>query len=147
MGAEQDQERPTGEVPDAWVYFKRALALRCPECGQHPVFKTLRETRSLTEWFNPVEGCPRCNYPYVRENGYFLLSIWAVNYGVIGGLGLLLAFLIDYLYHPSVWTIIVYVFLPLPLLNFLFVRHSKALFLAMDHYFDPVTRPQKPASP
>ena len=26
---------------------------------------------------------------------------------------------------------------PMPLLSFLFARHAKAMFLAMDHYFDP----------
>jgi uncharacterized protein (DUF983 family) len=129
--------KPAAPQPDAWLFFKRAMKLRCPECGEHAVFKPLREVASLSEWFNPVKGCPKCGYDYVRENGYFLISIWAINYGVIGGLGLAAGFIVDEIWHPPAWKVIVFLFLPLPLLNFLFVRHSKSLFLAMDHYFDP----------
>ena len=75
---------------DWWLFYKRALKLRCPECGEHSIFKPLKETRSLNDWMHPLEGCPKCGYKYEREPGYFLLSTWALNYGIVGGLGLAL---------------------------------------------------------
>jgi uncharacterized protein (DUF983 family) len=132
-------------APDAWLFFKRALKLRCPECGISPIFKPYRDTHSFSEWLNPVEGCPRCGYKYCRENGYFLISIWAINYGVVGGWALLSSFGLDYLFQPPFWVILLAIVAPLPLFSVLFARHSKSLFLAMDHFFDPhLPRPKDP---
>ena len=63
-------------------YFIRALRLRCPMCGISPIFVPWHRLNSLRNWFTPLDGCPRCGYAYERETGYFLLSIWAVNYGI-----------------------------------------------------------------
>lgn len=128
------------EAPRAGVYIRRALQLRCPECGISPVFTPLRTVRSLFDWFTPLDGCPRCGYAYNREQGYFLLAIWGVNYGAIAGIGLIVSFMFEWLYPLSMWQYVFFVFAPLPLLSFLFARHAKALFLAMDHYFDPQGR-------
>jgi uncharacterized protein (DUF983 family) len=128
----------------AWTFIGRALRLRCPECGISPIFRPLRQTRSLFDWFTPLDGCPRCGYAYQREQGYFLLSIWALNYGLIAGLALLISFTLDMLFDLSLWTQIVCVFAPMPLFSFLFSRHSKALFLALDHYCDPHVRSDQP---
>ena len=65
-------------------YFYRSMLLRCPTCGERPIFPPARKTRSLTDWFTPLDGCPQCGYPYEREAGYFLMAIWGVNYGLIG---------------------------------------------------------------
>jgi len=115
----------------------RALRLRCPECGISPVFMSAKKVRSIWNWFTPLDGCPRCGYAYERETGYFLLATWAVNYGVVGGLGLGTALLVDSIWGLTLRQAILFVFLPMPLLSFLFARHAKALYLAMDHYFDP----------
>ena len=77
------------QPPSAWRFIRRALMLRCPECGVSPIFRPVREVRSLYDWFTPLDGCPRCGYAYEREQGYFLLSIWGLNYGLIAGLGLI----------------------------------------------------------
>lgn len=134
--------------PDAMLYFKRAMQLRCPECGVSPLYSSWKETHSLDQWMHPLPGCPRCAYPYERESGYFLISIWAINYGVVGGLGLGALFLIDELFHLPQWQTLLMVLPFLPLANFLFIRHSKSLFLAMDHYFDPhvVSKPAETKS-
>jgi hypothetical protein len=47
----------------------------------------LLKIRSLRDYFAPLDGCPRCGYAYERETGYFLLAIWAINYGVESRLG------------------------------------------------------------
>ena len=76
-------------IGKAWLYLKRSLLCRCPTCGDKPIFAPVKETRSLQDWFTPLDGCPKCGYAYEREPGYFLLAIWGVNYGVIGLGGIL----------------------------------------------------------
>jgi uncharacterized protein (DUF983 family) len=120
-----------------WRFISRALHLRCPECGVSPIFKPWRETRSLFDWFTPLDGCPRCGYAYCREDGYFLLSIWGLNYGLIAGLAVIISFAVELLWHPPMWVPIVFIFAPMPIASLLFARHAKALFLALDHYCDP----------
>ena len=97
----------------------------------------MRNVRNLYDWFTPLDGCPICGYAYEREQGYFLLSIWGLNYGLIAGLGLLVGLIIQQKLHPGLWSPWWLLLAPMPVLSFLFARHAKALFLAMDHYFDP----------
>ena len=131
------RETSTGSAASAWVCIRRAIALRCPECGVSPIFVPLKDVHSLFDWFKPLDGCPRCGYAYEREQGYFLLAIWGVNYGVVALLGVLAGLYIQNKYHPGVWSPMWLWLLPMPLLSFILARHAKALFLAMDHYFDP----------
>ena len=132
----------TGEItwPKARDYFTRAMRLRCPVCGSTPIFPPLARTRSLNDWFTPLDGCPRCGYAYDREPGYFLLSIWAINYGVAALLGLLLYLVFEWFYEWPVWNLIAAVVVPVVVFNILFARHSKSIFIAWDHLFDPHER-------
>jgi uncharacterized protein (DUF983 family) len=100
--------------------------------------------RSLFDWFEPLDGCPRCGFAYQREQGYFLLAIWAINYGVVAGLALIISLLFEWLHPLTLWQYIWYIFAPMPLLSMLLARHAKSLFLAMDHYFDPHLRGPTP---
>ena len=132
----------TGEItwPKAREYFSRALLLRCPVCGTKPIFPPLSRTRGMNDWFTPLDGCPRCGYAYDREPGYFLLSVWAINYGVAALLGLALYLAFEWFYDWPVWTLIAAVVVPVVIFNILFARHSKAFFIAWDHLFDPHER-------
>jgi uncharacterized protein (DUF983 family) len=121
----------------AWQFVGRALRLRCPECGQARIFKPWRQTRSLDDWFRPLHGCPNCNYLYEPEEGYFLVATWVLNYAIVVIFGFGLAFILEALFAPSLLVLIACCVAPMPILSFLLVRHSKALFIAMDHYFDP----------
>jgi uncharacterized protein (DUF983 family) len=121
-------------------YMKRACRLTCPECGRSPIFKPLRQVRGITDWLRPLDGCPRCRYRYEREEGYFLLAIWVINYGIVGGLAVFLALTLDALVGLTLRQQILYVVLPMPFLSFLLARHAKALFLAIDHFVDPQCR-------
>ncbi|HVT87548.1 MAG TPA: DUF983 domain-containing protein [Tepidisphaeraceae bacterium] len=143
MSTESSSHRQANQSqPNAWVYIRRALNLRCPECGQSPMFVPLKSVRSIYDWMTPLDGCPRCGYAYLREEGYFLLATWGVNYGIVAGLGLFISMMFEWLHPLKFWQYMVYIFLPLTMLSFLLVRHAKALFLAMDHFFDPhVKRP------
>jgi len=118
-------------------YLGRALLLRCPVCGKSPVFPSLRSTRTLRDWFTPLDGCPRCGYPYEREPGYFLVSVWIINYGAGSVLGILIYVIRELFYHPPIGQLILSVIVPVFFFNLLFARHSKALFIALDHYYDP----------
>jgi len=121
----------------AWIYFLRALQLRCPTCGVTPIFPSLKKTRSLRDWFTPLDGCPRCGYPYEREPGYFLLATWAGSYGMGSLLGLILYFVLDWKFHPPIFYLLAMVLVPVIVANILLARHAKAFFLAFDHFFDP----------
>lgn len=127
----------------AWLFLKRALWLRCPECGVSPVFVPVHKTRSLRDWATPLDGCPRCGFAYEREDGYFLLAIWGVHYFTVTGLALIGALVIDYFFPMSftalAWTVVG----PTIVFGFLFVRHAKSIYMAIDHYFDPHVKPPK----
>ena len=121
------------------------MKLRCPECGISPVFTPLRRVRSLFDWFTPLDGCPRCGYAYQREDGYFLVATWVINYTIVAGLAVIISFTLDHFYEMSLWQHALYVFAPMPLLSVLIARHAKSMWLAMDHYFDPHVK-SKPVS-
>lgn len=88
----------------------------------------------------PLDGCPRCGYAYDREPGYFLLAIWAVNYGVASILGLAIYLTLELAFDLPLVTLIIAVLAPIPVFNVLFARHAKAYFLAFDHWCDPHER-------
>ena len=50
-------------------------------CGRRPIFLPVRRVRGFNDWFTPLDGCPRCGYPYEREPGYFLLAVFGLNPG------------------------------------------------------------------
>ena len=93
--------------------------------------------RSLFDWFTPLDGCPRCGYAYEREQGYFLLAVWGLNYGLVAASGLAAGLVIQHRYNPGLWSPLWLWLGFMPVMSFLLARHAKALFLAMDHYFDP----------
>ena len=146
MNDSRPQDRADGgdRRPRAWAYIARALRLRCPECGVSPMFVPARRVRGWWDWFTPLDGCPRCGYAYERESGYFLLATWGTSYGLVAGLGLAAAFVVDALWHLPTWAMICFVFAPMPILSILSIRHAKALYVAMDHYFDPHVKPADP---
>ena len=121
----------------AILYFFRALRLRCPLCGISPLFIPLFKTRSLRDWFTPLDGCPRCGYPYEREPGYFLMSIWAINYGIGSLFGIIIYLILEWLYEIPIWYLLASVMVPVILFNFFFARHAKSFFLALDLFCDP----------
>jgi uncharacterized protein (DUF983 family) len=113
------------------------MRLRCPVCGKQPVFLPLVRTRSLRDWFTPLDGCPRCGYPYEREPGYFLASTWIINYGVGNILGIIIYVILDFTTRLPVIELLAAVLTPILFFNIFFARHSKAIFIAIDHLSDP----------
>jgi len=131
---------------NAAAYFRRALRLRCPVCGEHPIFAPLNRVRSLRQWLTPLDGCPRCRYRYEREPGYFLLATWAFNYVAVGGAALLAWFLLATFTAIPLVPMLFLLLVPMPLASLLFARHAKAFWLAFDHFVDP-KRKKSPRSP
>lgn len=54
------------------ILLGRALALRCPLCGQGRLFRG---------WLRMHGECPHCGVTFEREPGFFLGSIY-INYGL-----------------------------------------------------------------
>jgi uncharacterized protein (DUF983 family) len=119
-----------------WMMLN-ALGLKCPTCGERPLFVPWSRVRTLRDWFMPLDGCPRCGYPFEREPGYFLLSIFAINYGVGALLGLVIYLVLDFCLHLPIWLVLTLTILPIPFFNLWFAPYSKALFLAFDLFFYP----------
>jgi uncharacterized protein (DUF983 family) len=122
---------------NAAAYVRRALRLRCPVCGEHPIFVPWRCVRSLRDWLTPLEGCPRCRYRYDREPGYFLLATWAFDYAAVGGAALVAWFLLATFTDVALVPMLLLLLVPMPVASILVARHAKALWLALDHFLDP----------
>lgn len=124
-------------------YTGRALRLKCPVCGTRPIFEPLRRVRLrrlFHDWLQPLDGCTRCGYPYEREEGYFLFAIFGINFmaAVFVALATYVALdIVEVFGRLGAWTVTLSVALPIPVVNFLAARHSKALWIALDHFFDP----------
>src|SRR5688572_13075286 len=50
----------------------RGFTLRCPRCGGGRLFR---------RWFRMMTRCPRCEYPFEREEGFFL-GAYVINLAV-----------------------------------------------------------------
>jgi uncharacterized protein (DUF983 family) len=61
--------------------LRRGLTKRCPVCGSGHLYDG---------WFRMKERCPRCDYKFEREEGFFL-GAYTINLAISEGLVLLLA--------------------------------------------------------
>ena len=130
-------------VREAFAYLGRATRLKCPVCGVRPIFLPIRRVRNLADWFAPLDGCPRCGYPYEREPGYFLMAIFGFNLGFAVFVGITVFTLVATtrdIAEMSTWELLAMTVLPIPFLNLLIARHCKAYFIALDHFVDPHVR-------
>jgi uncharacterized protein (DUF983 family) len=105
---------------------RRALRLRCPRCGGGKLFRG---------WFSMYESCPNCKLKYERAPGYFLGSTY-VNYGFTASITTVayvaLHFGLGYSNRTIVGPLIAFVII----FPILFFRYARALWLALDLYFD-----------
>jgi hypothetical protein len=63
--------------------------------------------------------------------------VWIINYGFGSLLGLFIYIILEVFVQPPFSVMLVSVLSPVFLFNLLFARHSKALFIAIDHFSDP----------
>lgn len=146
MPAGDSFQLATGETRSfrqALRFLGRAALLKCPVCGTRPIFLRLGRVRRIDDWFRPLDGCPRCGYPYEREPGYFLLAIFGFNFGFAVCVGIT-AFVALAKWgdvpNMATWKLLAVTVMPIPLINLLVARHAKALFIALDHFCDPHVR-------
>ncbi len=108
----------------------RGLRLRCPRCGNSPLFRS---------YFRMNTDCPACGFHFERDPGYFLGSVY-LNYGLTA-----LTMTVAYVLLHLGLGVPNRVLLP-PLLAWcigfplVFFRFARALWLAMDCYFDDPDR-------
>lgn len=119
----------------AWLYFYRSLQLKCPVCGRAPLFCPVSQVRGIRHWFETLPGCPHCDYLYDPEPGYFLLAFWMFDYGFAGLFGIALFLSLYNFFHLAMVQVLVLTLVSVTVFAILIVRHCKAFFLAMDHYF------------
>lgn len=105
--------------------FGRALLLRCPACGGHPIF---------TNWIRMAERCPGCNLALSRnESGYSLGGFWLNMLFAEGTTILLFIGTLVATWPDAPWTLLQYGLPVLALLSpLVFFPFSKTLFLALD---------------
>jgi uncharacterized protein (DUF983 family) len=115
-------------MPGLFTFLKRGLLLRCPVCGQGHLFKSV---------FKMNEYCPVCDFRFEREEGYFS-SAMAINL-IISEL-VITAFAIPLAANQAIpiLTILLWGGPLAILLPFLLFRHSRSLWMAMDHYLHPM---------
>jgi uncharacterized protein (DUF983 family) len=105
----------------------RGLRLRCPDCGQASLYES---------FFKMKRHCSRCGLIFEREQGYFIGALY-INVIVTESL-LLFLFILYYTIRPvsedALYVVLFSLALILPLI---FFRHSRSLWLAVDHIIEP----------
>lgn len=113
--------------------FRHILHLKCPRCGITP----LQEKGC---WFKFREGCPKCDYSYDREPGYFWGAAWIISYTAAS----LAAFAVAIpllIYYPEVDGLFIAAAAVTPILPVVGLMHpySRAAWMWFDHYFHPLS--------
>jgi uncharacterized protein (DUF983 family) len=104
------------------------LRLKCPRCGVGALYAKL---------FRMHATCAHCGLKFEREQGYFIGAMY-INYGATVGIAVAGFFLLDAFTGMNInqqlalWVPFAVIF---PLL---FFRHSRSLWLVLDHLFNPV---------
>lgn len=101
----------------------RALRLRCPRCGDSPLYASL---------FRMHEICGACGLRYEREMGYFVGAIY-VNYAATVAVAAGTVLLLDWFFDLTlVQELAVGVALAV-LVPLVFFRYSRSLWLGLDY--------------
>jgi len=104
-----------------------ALRLRCPRCAAGKLYR---------KPFQMNQHCAHCGLKFEREQGYFVGAIY-INYAATIAIAVPGFFLLDALAGVTIdqqltlWVPFAVLF-PLA-----FFHHSRSLWLALDHYFNP----------
>jgi len=139
-------ERPLGR---AARIARRAVALRCPRCGETPLFlggrpepgeapagAVRRGARAVARWFTMRRACALCGLVFERAQGYFVGAIY-INYAVtttiaVGGYFLLWSRTsLSTEAQLAIWIPFVLVF------PVVFFRLSRSLWLALEYFVNP----------
>jgi uncharacterized protein (DUF983 family) len=105
------------------MLVRRAVALRCPQCGQGPLFES---------WFAMHDTCGVCGLRFEREEGYFVGAIY-VNYAVTAVASLGGAIALDVAFGIPVWAQLTIAGVLAVLVPIVFFRYSRSFWLCIDH--------------
>lgn len=111
----------------------RGLRLRCPRCGQTPLFRGP---------FTMAASCAVCELRFEREQGYFVGAIY-LNFAATILIVFPGYFALDHLLGPSLGAQLLLWGAFCVLFPLAFFRYSKSLWLAIDHVVDPETPDQR----
>jgi uncharacterized protein (DUF983 family) len=107
----------------------RAIRLKCPRCGEASLYEKPFRMRG---------NCPSCGLKFEREQGYFVGAIY-INYAATIAVAVPGFFILDVFTNIginqqlAIWVPFAVVF------PVLFFHHSRALWLVLDHLFNPTT--------
>jgi uncharacterized protein (DUF983 family) len=107
--------------------LRRAVALRCPRCGETELFRT---------WFSMRERCGLCGLQFERAQGYFVGAIY-INYAVTTGIAVVGYFV---LWRTAALSTAGQLALWMPfvvLFPLWFFRYSRSLWLALEYLVNP----------
>ena len=105
------------------------MLLRCPRCGSGRLFKG---------WFRMVAHCPRCNYKFEREEGFFL-GAYVVNIGFsqLVAVAFIAIGIIATLPDPPTGKLIIIGVAVVVATPFLFYPFSKTIWTGLDMIMHP----------
>ena len=130
---ESYRDLPAGGSERFVTLLKRAAGRRCPQCGSKGIFKHFIELKPR---------CPRCDYRFDREEGYFLGG-YALNVFFVGLIPLLLLVL-AFIYTDYSWVTLEIIFIPLAiLLPIVFFPYTRTFWMLIDLMVDPTEHTEK----
>lgn len=110
------------------LLFWHALRLRCPYCGKGKLF---------SHGYTMNDHCSNCGWIFEREEGYWTGAI-AVNLVVSEMIGAIIA--VPLAIAQASPLLVMGIGIPLLIaLPFLFYRHSKSFWMALDFMIHPVS--------
>ncbi|MFQ5681647.1 MAG: DUF983 domain-containing protein [Candidatus Binatia bacterium] len=114
--------------------LKNGLWLKCPRCGRAPLFYGT---------FYMHSQCSHCLLNFEREQGYFVGAMY-VNYAVTVIIAVPGYFILDYFLNISLLQQLI-LWVPFALFfPLLFFRHSRSLWLSLDHILNPIESTENP---
>ncbi|HVU87289.1 MAG TPA: DUF983 domain-containing protein [Pirellulales bacterium] len=111
-----------------WKILGRTMRLRCPRCGEGKLF---------SGWVRMPRECEACGLKFEREPGYFLGSIY-FNYGVTAFIVTVAALVLLMFTEVSERTLLMSLGAFCVLFPMWFFRYARALWMAWDHFADPL---------
>lgn len=117
-------------LPRPRTLFARALRLRCPVCGGHPI---------LLSWFTVAPSCPVCGFHLDRDEPGYWLGSYTVNLFATEGVWVLFFVSGLVVTWPTVpWSGLLYGGLGVGILTpILLFPFTKTVYLAIDLSFRP----------
>jgi uncharacterized protein (DUF983 family) len=119
--------RRIGRAQPVPILWWRAWRLRCPACGEAPIFRG---------WFAMHRACGSCGRLFNRDPGYLLGSIY-FNYGITAVLVIVMYFTMyfrDWLSDTERLVVLSLFAIVFPMW---FFRYARALWMAFDERWDP----------